>query len=83
MPHRILLSLVLAGLAFAPEAKADFIYTFARTSSNPYSFSLTFPTLITTAQDPFGPIPFTIPGLTVRDSLFTPLWIRRVFRCRE
>jgi len=53
-------------------ARADFIYTFERTSSNPYSFSLTFPTLLSgPVQDPFGPIPFNIDGLTVLDSILT------------
>ena len=56
MPYRILLSLVLAGLALAPAAKADFTYTFERTSSNPYSFSFSFPTLLTSACLPNAPV---------------------------
>jgi len=72
MPYRILLSLVLAGLALAPAAKADFTYTFERTSSNPYSFSFSFPTLLTSTQDPFGPLPFTVQGVTFQDSFLVP-----------
>jgi hypothetical protein len=63
-------------------ARADFIYTFERTSSDPYSFSFTFPTLQTGVQDPFGPLPFTVQGVTFLDSFLTPrfCWL---FRDRE
>ena len=56
-------------------ARADFIYRFERTSSEPYSFSFTFPTLQTSVQDPvkdpFGPLPFTVQGVTFLDSFLT------------
>ena len=87
MAYHLLLSAVLAGLALAPAATADFTYTFARISSNPYSFSFTFPTLQTGVRDPFGPLPFTVQGVTFVDSLLATVgWVgfsanADTFRC--
>jgi hypothetical protein len=55
----------------ASVAKADFVYTFSRTAANPYSFSFTLPSILTTTTANLGVTPISAGGFTFNDSSLT------------
>ena len=58
----------LALFATAPRLHADAVYTFSRTGSNPYNFSFTLPTILTTTTPDLELPPLVTPFFVLSDS---------------